>query len=183
MAMGNFFTRLNGKVHVTGNCRVERWITDETLSNYRDSEFLYKLNAPEFLLKLKERGIIYYRRSETHVPGLPPGWIKMGKIFFVHELSGSKHAASDSVSKIAGNVVFAHTHREDSATRVFPFGLVKAWNPGCLCQRQPLWRHSDPTGWSHGYGYQVIAKSGEFLHINVGIWEGRSLLGNMLEGR
>ena len=193
IAHGNWFldqlqdAAPNAQIHfIEGNHedRVERWVIDETMSNSRDAEFLRQLNAPEFLLNLKERGIIYYRRSETHVPGLPPGWIKMGKIFFVHELSGSKNAASDSVSRTAGNVVFAHTHREDSATRVLPgVGLVKAWNPGCLCQRQPLWRHSDPTGWSHGYGYQVIAKSGEFLHINVPIWQGRSLLGNMLDGR
>lgn len=191
IAHGNWFldqlqdSAPNAQIHfIEGNHedRLERWVIDETLSNSRDGEFLRQLTAPEFLLKLKERGIAYYRRSETHVPGLPPGWIKFGKIFFVHELSGGKHAASDSVSRTAGNVVFAHTHREDTATRVLPgVGLVKAWNPGCLCQRQPLWRHSDPTGWSHGYAYQVIAKSGEFMHVNVPIWEGRSLLGNMME--
>lgn len=191
IAHGNWFldqlqdAAPSAQIHfVQGNheSRIERWIVDETVSNTRDAEYLYQLVAPEVLLKFKERGIIHYRRSESHVPGLPPGWIKLGKIFFVHELSGGKHAASDSVSRTAGNVVFAHTHREDTATRVLPgVGLVKAWNPGCLCQRQPLWRHSDPTGWSHGYAYQIIAKSGEFMHVNVPIWAGSSLLGNMLE--
>jgi hypothetical protein len=160
--------------------RVERWVVDQTMRHQRDSEFLRELIAPNALLKLEQRGINFYRRSVEYVPGLPPGWIKLGKIFFVHELSGSKNAARDSVTRTAGNVVYAHTHREDSASVVLPgVGLVKAWNPGCLCQRQPLWRHSDPTGWSHGYAVQIVAKSGEFLHLNIPIWEGRSLAGNM----
>jgi hypothetical protein len=160
--------------------RVERWVVDQTMRHQRDSEFLRELIAPHALLKLEQRGINFYRRSVEYVPGLPPGWIKLGKIFFVHELSGSKNAARDSVTRTAGNVVYAHTHREDSASVVLPgVGLVKAWNPGCLCQRQPLWRHSDPTGWSHGYAVQIVAKSGEFLHLTIPIWEGRSLAGNM----
>jgi hypothetical protein len=160
--------------------RVERWVVDQTMRHQRDSEFLRELIAPNALLKLEQRGINFYRRSVEYVPGLPPGWIKLGKIFFVHELSGSKNAARDSVTRTAGNVVYAHTHREDSASVVLPgVGLVKAWNPGCLCQRQPLWRHSDPTGWSHGYAVQIVAKSGEFLHLTIPIWEGRSLAGNM----
>jgi predicted phosphodiesterase len=160
--------------------RVERWVVDQTMRHQRDADFLRQLVAPNYLLKLEQRGINFYRRSVEHLPGLPPGWIKLGKIFFVHELSGSKNAARDSVTKTAGNVVYAHTHREDSASVVLPgVGLVKAWNPGCLCQRQPRWRHSDPTGWSHGYAVQIVAKSGEFLHLNIPIWEGRSLAGNM----
>jgi|LakMenEpi03Aug12_release.lakeMendotaPanAssembly.Ray.scaffolds.fasta_scaffold426920_1 hypothetical protein len=160
--------------------RVERWIVDQTMRHSRDAEFLRQMLAPDKLLRLKERGINFYRRSEETIPGLPPGWIKLGKVFFVHELGSGKNAASSAVGRTAGNVVYAHTHREDSASMVMPgVGLVKAWNPGCLCQRQPLWRHSDPTGWSHGYAVQFVSRSGEFLHMNVSIWEGLSLVGSM----
>lgn len=156
--------------------RVERWIVDQTMRHSRDAEFLRELISPSTLLRLKERGVNYYRRGIHHVQGLPPGWIKLGNIFFVHELGGGKNAASAAVGRTAGNVVYAHTHQEDSATLVLPaVGLVKAWNPGCLCARQPLWRHSNPTGWSHGYAVQFVSSSGEFLHLNVPIWEGRSL--------
>jgi hypothetical protein len=161
--------------------RVERWVVDQTMRHERDSEFLRRVVSPEFLLRLEQRGVKYYRRSVEHVPGLPPGWVKFGKVYFVHELGGSKNAARDSVTATAGNVVFAHTHREDSASVVLPaVGLVKAWNPGCLCVRQPLWTHSKPTTWSHGYAVQFVAEDGEFLHLNIPIWEGRSLVGSML---
>jgi hypothetical protein len=162
--------------------RVERWIVDQTMRHQRDAEFLRGLVSPEFLLNLHDRGIAFYRRSVEHVPGLPPGWIKMGKIFFVHELTGGKNAASAAVGKAAGNVVYAHTHVSDSSTTILPgVGLVAAWNPGCLCQRQPLWRHSEPTGWSHGYGVQIIAKSGNFLHLNIPIdLSGLSLVGSLI---
>ena len=93
----------------------------------------------------------------------------------------SKNAASSAVGRTAGNVVFAHTHQSDESTLVLPgVGLVKAWNPGCMCQRQPLWRHSNPTNWSHGYAVQFVAKSGDFMHINVAIWEGKSLAREMV---
>lgn len=161
--------------------RIERWIIDQTMRHARESEFLRLLIGPEKLLRLAERGIRYYGRGKHHIEGLPPGWIKLGKIFFVHELGGGKNAASAAVGRTAGNVVFAHTHQSDESTMVLPgVGLVKAWNPGCLCQRQPLWRHSNPTNWSHGYAVQFIAKSEEFLHLNIPIFEGRSLAGEMM---
>lgn len=189
IAAGNWFldeiqkAAPRAKIHfVEGNHedRVERWVVDQTMRHGRDAEFLRTLLGPDVLLRVKERGIEYHRRGEHEIPGLPPGWIKLGKIFFVHELGGGKNAASAAVSRTAGNVVYSHTHQEDTATMVLPgVGLVKAWNPGCLCTRVPLWRHSNPTNWSHGYAVQFVAKSGEFLHINVPILEGRSLVGSM----
>lgn len=193
IAAGNWFldrireSAPKATVHYTeGNheSRLERWIADQTMRHSRDANFLMQLIAPEVLLRLKERGIHYYRRSETYIPGYPPGWIKLGKVHFVHELSGGKNAARDSVQRTAGNVVFGHTHREDTASVVLPgVGLVKAFNPGCLCQRQPLWRHSDPTGWSQGYAVEFVEDSGEFLHFHIPIWEGRSLAGSLLSNR
>jgi hypothetical protein len=38
-----------------------------------------------------------------------------------------------------------------------------------------MWRHSQPTNWSHGYSIEVIAKSDNFQHIHVPIWKGESL--------
>lgn len=161
--------------------RVERWCVDQTQRHERDSEFLRKLVSPEFLLNLAERGIAYYRRSERHHEFEEPGMIKLGKVLFVHELSGAKNAAMNSLQQVAANVNFAHTHREDSASLVMTgVGLVKAWNAGCLCRRQPLWRHSNPTNWSHGFAVEFVNKSGEFLHVNVPIWKGKSLMGSFL---
>jgi predicted phosphodiesterase len=160
--------------------RVSRWIVDQTMRHGRDSEFLMSLLAPQVLLRLEERGIAFYCRGEHHLPGLPPGWIKLGNCFFTHELSGGKNAARSSLQSVAANVVFGHTHQEDAATIVLPgVGIVKAWNPGCLCERQPLWRHSNPTSWSHGYAVQ-FCEGENLMHVNVPIWEGVSQLQTMI---
>jgi hypothetical protein len=160
--------------------RPERWVIDKTIRNGRDAEFLRSLISPRTLLNLDERGIEFFSRGVNYVPGLPNGWIKLGKIYITHELGGGKNAARDSVNKTAGNVVFFHTHRADSATMVFPnVGLVTAWNPGCLCQLQRMWNHSDPTGWNHGYAIQFVSNDGNFLHIQVPINDGVSLIGPM----
>jgi len=162
--------------------RVERWIVDQVMAHKRDAEFLRELAAPPTLLRLEERGIKYYRRSEIYVEGAPRGWFKLGHMFFTHELGRSKHAASQAVEKTAANVTYFHTHREDTATRVFPgVGICKAFNPGCLCSMQPVWKHSDPTTWSQGYGIDFIAKDGIFQRVHVPIWRGESLANAMIE--
>lgn len=163
--------------------RVERWCVDTTMAHGRDAEFLRAAFSPYALLRLEERGIPYYRRTEIYGAGLPRGWIQLGKMFFTHELgANSKNAARDAVQKTAGNVTFFHTHREDTATIVYPgIGICKAFNPGCLSQMQPIWRHSDPTSWSQGYAIDFIAKSGNFQRVHVPIWKGESLAGAMVE--
>jgi len=156
--------------------RVERWIVDQVMASQRDADFLTRLVSPATLLRLGARKIKYYRRSETYGDGLPRGWIQLGKMYYTHQLASSRNAARDSVAKTAGNVTYFHTHREDTAAMVFPsVGLVKAFNPGCLCEMQPIWRHSDPTSWSQGYQIEYIAKSGNFQAVHVPIWRGESL--------
>jgi len=73
---------------------------------------------------------------------------------------------------IAGN-----THRMDEYTiRNVASGTISAWSPGCLCNLQPLWLHTNPTDWTHGYGLQLVNEDGTFLHINVPIIDGKSYL-------
>lgn len=155
--------------------RVETWAVTQTLRHSRDSEGLRKLYAPEYRLSLAARGITYYRESEYY-DGLPvPGVIKRGKCFFMHGMSTSKNAVSATLGKIGGNVVFAHTHRAQSeVVRLVGAGVIGGWNPGCLCELQPLWQHTNPTDWTHGYGVQLVSASGAFLHLNIPILDGKT---------
>jgi len=157
--------------------RVETWCVTQTLRNAKDAESLRKVFAPEFRLNLVARGIKYYRQAE-HYHGLSvPGAIRLGKCHFWHGTSTAKHAASVNVAQVGGNVVYFHTHREDATSlRPVATGDIGAWNPGCLCQLQPLWCHTRPTNWTHGYGLQLVGRSGRFLHVNVRIVKGASLL-------
>jgi predicted phosphodiesterase len=162
--------------------RVETWCVTQVLRHKKDAEGLRRLLAPEFRLKLKEREIAYYRQGEFY-DGLPvPGVIKRGKCFFFHGVSTAKNAVGATVDKIAGNCVFGHTHRAQSnIVRRISSGIIGAWNPGCLCQLQPLWQHTAPTDWSHGYAVQLVATSGAFLHLNIPIIEGESHFAALLK--
>lgn len=155
--------------------RVETWCVTQTLRNRKDAEGLRNLLSPEFRLHLAERGIAYYRQGEFH-DGLPvPGVIRRGKCYFFHGVSTSKNATAATLDKIGGNCVFGHTHRAQSnVVRRISSGIVGSWNPGCLCRLQPLWQHTAPTDWSHGYAVQVVAPSGAFLHLNIPIIEGET---------
>jgi len=155
--------------------RVETWAVTQTLRHSRDSEGLRKLYAPEYRLNLKERGIKYYRESEYYDGLSNPGVIKRGKCFFFHGISTSANAVSDTLKKFGGNIVFGHTHRAQSEViRMVGPGIIGGWNPGCLCESQPLWQHTKPTTWTHGYGVQLISASGAFLHLNIPIINGKS---------
>ena len=156
--------------------RVETWCVTETLRHPKDSEALRRLYAPEFRLNLRERGIPYLRDSVCHDGLSVPGIIRRGKCYFFHGFNTSKNATAATVEKIAGNCVFGDTHRAQSFIVVkVGAGVIGAWNPGCLCERQPLWRHTNPTEWTHGYGIQLVTEEGDFLHLNIPIIDGKSL--------
>lgn len=161
--------------------RVETWCITQTLRHAKDSDFLRKSFAPEFKLGLAERGIPYYRQGEFYDGLAVPGVIKRGSIFFFHGFNASTHATRATQAKVAGNCVFAHTHRQQAdLSRPMGTGVIGSWNPGCLCEIQPLWQHTRPTDWTHGYAVQLVSHTGSFLHLNIPIIEGASLLTALL---
>lgn len=160
--------------------RIETWAVTQVLRNTRDAEGLRKLYAPEFRLFLSQRGIPYYRQGQFY-DGLPiPGVIKRGKCYFFHGISTAKNATAKTVEQLAGNCVFGHTHRaESTVVRKLGSGVIGSWNPGCLCDLQPLWQHTNPTAWTHGYGIQLVHDT-DFLHLNIPIIENKSLFGALV---
>ena len=162
--------------------RVETWAVTQTLRHGSDAEMLRRLVGPEFLLKLKDRGIPYRRQSEFY-DGLPvPGVIKRGKCFFFHGISTAKNAVAATIARIGGNCVSAHTHRAQSdIIRMVGTGVIGSWNPGCLCEMQPLWQHTAPTNWTQGYAVQLVAPSGAFLHLNVPVLAGQTHLASLFK--
>lgn len=159
---------------------VERWAA-RTMQSQKDAENLLEVYGPEAVLELKERGIRYYKRS-THYMGLSiPGAIRLGKCFFVHGISHSKHAASVHLLRFGAPVVFGHVHRSASVIeRTVMSEGHGAWSVGCLTKLQPLYAHTAPTSWTHGYGLQLVQPSGRFQHFNVSIHKGSSLMADLL---
>ncbi len=164
--------------YLEGNheAHVERWAS-RTFQNQKDAVALLDAYGPQKVLELKRRGIRYYKRSE-HYQGISiPGTIRRGKCFFVHGISHSKHAAAVHLARFGANVVFGHVHRIQNVTeRTVVTKGIGAWCCGTLAKLQPLYKHTEPTSWSHGYGVQFINPSGNFIHINVPILDGKSML-------
>lgn len=161
--------------------RVETWCVTQTLRHAKDAEGLRVHYAPEFRLHLKERGIPYYRQGIFYDSLPVPGVIRRGKCYFFHGISTSKHATAKTVDAIAGNCAFGHIHRSQTdIVRRIGTGVIGSWSPGCLCELQPLWQHTQPTTWTHGYGVQLSDANGDFLHLNVPIINGKSLFSALL---
>jgi hypothetical protein len=173
--------------YVEGNheWRVERWAVNSKLAHFKDVELLRRTFAPEYVLRLKDRGISYYRQGQIHGDCTVPGWVKFDKISFVHKISNSSDAADVALSKAAGNIVYFDTHRASYKPKYKPnLGLIAAWNPGCLCLRQPLYANTNPTEWTHGYLVRFISrKTGAFQMVNVTIDNGQSFASMLLKNR
>lgn len=162
---------------------VERWAA-RTFERKRDAEMLLERFGPSAVLELRERGIRYYKRSEHYMGLSIPGAIRLGKCFFVHGISHSKHAAAVHLERFGANVVFGHVHRSQSVIqRTVTSDGHGAWCPGTLAKLQPLYRHTAPSDWSHGYGLQFVnLQSGRFAHWNIPIMGGESMLMAVIDG-
>lgn len=172
------------KIHyLQGNheYHVERFCVN-AFGNRTDADFVGKLLDPATLLDLKGRGIQYYRLHTVYHSLSIPGTIKLGKCYFTHGVSANKHAAATHVERFGANVVFGHTHRAQShVVRTVTSGEVGAWCPGTLSELQPIYLHTTPSNWTNGYGVQLVnKKTGVFLHINVPIVKGISMLSDFV---
>jgi len=168
--------------YLEGNheARVERWATC-TFPSKKDADAYLERQGPAAALELKARGIKYYKRSEFYGGVAIPGTLKLsinGKaIYYTHGISAAKHAAAVHLARFGNNVNFGHTHRAQSVHgRTVEKGIIGAWNAGTLAQLQPLYAHTNPTDWSLGYGLEVVSSSGRFIHMNVPLLAGESML-------
>jgi predicted phosphodiesterase len=170
--------------YLEGNheAHVERWAA-RMFASKKDADGFLEAFGPQKVLGLRDRGIHYYRRSEHYMGLSIPGTIRLGRCFFTHGIGHSKHATQMHLERFGACVVHGHTHRSQSSVeRTVVSDGYGAWCPGTLAKLQPLYRHTTPTSWSHGYGLQFIAKSGRFLHWNVPILGGESLLLDTIDG-
>lgn len=154
---------------------VERWAA-RNFNSHRDAEMFLDRMGPVAALKLKDRGIAYYRRSVFYQGLAIPGCIQLGKCFFVHGISHAKHADSIHLQRFGASVVFGHIHRSmGRVERTVTSGGHGAWCPGTLAKLQPLYKHTQPSDWSHGYAVQDVLKSGHFHHTNIPIFGDRTI--------
>jgi hypothetical protein len=162
--------------------RIETWINTQVARSLADGKYLRQMFSVDSTLGLEKRGLRWIRQGVFY-DGLPiPATVKAGNCYFTHGSYTGQHAASQHVKRFGSNVVHGHTHRADSyIIRTVKAGTIGGWCPGCLCKLQPLWQHTNPTDWSHGYGLQLVQSNGEFLHINVPIIDGKSLLGPLID--
>lgn len=171
--------------YIEGNheWRVERWAVTQRLAHHKDVDLLRRTFCPEHVLRLKDRGIRYYRQGQIHGDCDTPGWVRIDKAFFVHKISNARDAAGAAMAKAAANIVFFDTHRAAFKPMHLPgVGLISAWNPGCLCKRQPLYANTRPTEWTHGYLVRFISKkTGNFQMCNITINEGTSYASLLLK--
>jgi len=162
--------------------RIEKWCVTQGLKHRAPVNRFLSMFSPAAVLHLEKRNIQHYQQGKFY-GGLPiPATIKLGHCHFTHGSRTGVHAAKMHLQDFGGNVVFGHTHRSDShTTRSVNEGTIGGWSSGCLCKLQPYWNHTQITGWSHGYGLQLVDKDGGFLHVNVPIIDGKSYLVPLVE--
>jgi predicted phosphodiesterase len=109
------------------------------------------------------------------------------RLLTFHGLSTAKHAPAKHLEKLKNySCVYGHTHRAQSDTRRDPISddVHVALSPGCLSKLQPLYMHSNPSEWSHGFALSHCRPDGRFTLFNVGIEHGQAILpsGKLVKG-
>lgn len=170
----------NSRIHyLSGNHEqhIERWVA-RTFDSYADARMVLDRLGPEAVLRLKEREITYYQSGERYMNLSIPGTIRLGKCFYTHGVSHGRHATATHLDRFGASVWHGHTHRAQSViSRTVTSDGLGAWCPGTLAKLQPLYRHTAPTQWSHGYGLQFTsASTGNFSAMLVPILDGESML-------
>jgi UDP-2,3-diacylglucosamine pyrophosphatase LpxH len=160
---------------------IERWAA-RNFEHVDDAKMAAACLGCEATLHLSSRGFRYRSQSEYYDGLSIPGTIRLGKVHFTHGFSAAKHAASTTLARTGDNVVFGHVHRiQEVIERTVARTAFGAWCVGTLAKLQPLYRHTTPTSWSHGYGIEFVNQStGTFAHWNVPLIEGESLLLNAI---
>lgn len=156
--------------------RLSTWAVSSALRNNQDAAFLLKMFSAESVLHLTRRGINYYAQGQYYMGLSIPATIRLGHCYFTHGHTSAKHAAANMLQRYGYNVVFGHIHRaQEHSSKTVKHGTIKAWCPGCLSQLQPMWQHTNPTEWTHGYAVQFVHGE-DFLHVQIPIVNGVSYL-------
>lgn len=155
---------------------IERWAT-RTFASQKDAKMVVDYLGPENVLHLKDRGIKYYLRSESYQGISIQGTMRIGKLFFTHGISFAANCARVHLIKFAASVVFGHVHTPQTLVqRTVTSQGIGAYCPGTFSKLQPLWKHTEPTSWAHGYGLIDMLPSGNFAYLNIPIIKGKSYL-------
>lgn len=142
----------------------------------RDARGFMRANAPEHRLSLRARGIRYWPMKTCHEGLSIPGTIRRGDCYFTHGIAAGRNATRKHLDVFSANVVHGHTHRAAVETgRTVRSDVIMAACPGTLAQREAPYL-TGPSQWTHGYAYQHVARSGRFLHVQVPIYAGESML-------
>ena len=161
--------------------RIEAWAVEQ-FENVLDAKKAVDAFGPRAALHLDKRGIAYYEYSLRHMGLEAPGVIKLGKCFFAHGFGKGIHASYNTLRKLADNIVHGHNHRSMSSILRQVDSTSGAWCPGCLCDIQPYYFHSDPTDHTNGYHVQFVnRKTGWFAPWNVSVLDGVSVLPRIKE--
>lgn len=164
--------------------RTEQWCVTTGLKMPTDQEWLTKkllevIDVPN-VLALEKRGINFIKQGETVEGEYVPAMLRKGKSIYIH--TGSERGGANPqkmLQQFKCNVAYGHTHQQ--AWKPLRIGtenqVIVARNPGCLCRLQPLWQHTNPSKWNHGYLLEYVGKEdGSFWSIPVPIIDGVSLL-------
>lgn len=157
--------------------RIEKWILDKVTRNPRDAKYFHSHFSTATVLNLETRGLHHIKQSECYQGIDVPGVIKLGNCYFTHGIFSGKNAVYKMIERFAANVVFGHIHRLLYVlSRTVSGGEIGGWCCGYLADLQPFYAHQKPTDWTRGYGLQMTMDDGDFLHLNVPIIGGNSLL-------
>lgn len=124
--------------------------------NHLVIEHPYLKNEYSFdkLMKLKDRKFKWYPYGD---------YFKLGKLALYHggHFVGKYHAHRH-VMELGHNVIYGHTHDQQTAKIPTLGGFRGAWSIGCISKMDKPFLKGRPTNWSHNFAIVHFLEGGKF---------------------
>lgn len=150
--MGNeLLDRFNPQVFLEGNHEQRFRRAGVVPQGYR------RLLDPRKWLSIKKRGIRWVKYSHY-----AKDVYRLGKLHFIHGFACNQYASMKEALRF-GSVVHGHTHRLQTVQPPHASHRWTGFNIGCLCRLDQEYAETrSPHGWSHGFGFGYVYRSGNF---------------------
>lgn len=165
---GTLVTRRNGKVNISGNSRLKKFLSDRApeLSSLRDIRFTK-------LMKFDELNIEYTERD-----------VKIGDLLYIHGERVSKHSgytAKANLEDIGVSVICGHCHRMGMHFKTTRGGDFISVEGGTMASMVQDYVEPSKPNWQHGF--TTIDYNGKQFWINLHqVFEGKTSLRGKIIG-
>jgi len=170
MPLGTLVTRVDGKVALSGNCRIK-----DTLERFKVKGLMEKYHYWSKQLNLQEHFPMckFYGYNDIY---------SLGKLSYTHGIYHNEFHTKKHAISLTDNIIYGHLHTHQvytmpTANKKYP---RQAISMGCACKLNMSYLRGKPSPWLNQLGIVNYRKKGEYTLDTPIIINGKTFYNNKL---